>query len=54
MLSGNDERVPLVQWSYVEKREYLVIFINDAGGSFFLHYLAENSRGAVQLLFVTA
>ena len=54
MLSGNDKCVTLVKRSDVEKRGYPFVFVHDAGGRFFLHYLTENAQGAVQLPFVTA
>jgi hypothetical protein len=46
--------VTLVKRSDVEKRGYPFVFVHDAGGRFFLHYLTENAQGAVQLPFVTA
>lgn len=43
MSFGNHERVSLVKRSNIEKRYCLVVFVDDAGRSFFRCYLAEDT-----------
>ena len=43
MLSGNDERVPLVQRSDIKKRHYIFVFVHDASKRLFPHYLAKDA-----------
>jgi hypothetical protein len=51
--SRDNKRVTFVEWSDVKKCQYLVVFVNDAGGSLFPNYAAEDAGCCIRRVFVT-
>jgi len=48
-----NKRVAFVEWSNVEKSQYLLVFVNDTGGSLFANDAAEDAGCCSRRVFVT-
>lgn len=43
MLFWNNQSVPLINWSNIQKSQYIIVFVNQAGGRLFLGYFTKDA-----------